>query len=146
MIVRFHALLSVAGIDEEGKLDMLSGYGVESSKDLTADQLEEICDFVRGIVRAKEQKKDKLRKRALRAVCQLCEVMNEEWGGWDEKRRIGYAKAILCRAAKVENFNKIGEDRLRSLANSFAKQRKDMDGVVAAVRDMLGGGINGITD
>lgn len=128
MVVRFHALLREAGVDEEGKRDLLSGYGVESSRALTEEQLS-------GLIRWVEEnllgKCDRLRKRVLRAVCQFCEAV--ETAGWSERtdeERIAYAKRIVCRASGVDNFNRIGADRLRSVAYAFEKQKRDMERVV----------------
>lgn len=137
MIIKFHVLLNKAGVDNEGKQDLLSVYGVESSKDLTVEQLKEICN---GIQKNMDNngKKDRLRKRVIRAVCQLCErIKSDKWLDFDNERRLIYAKAIVCRVAGAEHFNRIGEDRLRSIAFSFEKQVKDMDGVMEEVGEIL---------
>lgn len=137
LIMRFHALLTAAGFDQEGKKEVLDIFGVESSKDLTVAQLKEICN---GIQKNMDNngKKDRLRKRVIRAVCQLCEsIESDKWLDFDNERRLIYAKAIVCRVAGAENFNRIGEDRLRSIAFSFEKQVKDMDGVMEEVGKIL---------
>lgn len=140
MIVRFHALLNKAGVDEEGKRDLLSGYGAESTKELTVEELEALCARVRKMAEEREKKADRMRKRALRAVCQFCEsVETEGWTDWPTEKRMAYAKGIVCRAAGVENFNRIGVDRLRSVAYAFEKQRKDMERVVAEAERILRG-------
>ena len=77
---------------------------------------------------------DVMRKRALAAVCQyLEELQNEEYLGKDYNGRMTYAKGVLCRAAQVESgsFNRIGRERLRGLTAMFNKMKRDMEGVVA---------------
>ena len=38
-----------------------------------------------------------------------------------------YVKAIACRAAKEDNFNKIPAERLTSLYNAFLNAQKDLN-------------------
>lgn len=140
MIIKFHVLLNKAGVDNEGKQDLLSGYGAESSKELTVEELEALCERLRQMATARERKAEAMRRRALRAVCQFCgSVEVADWAGWPKEKRIAYAKAIVCRAAGVDNFNRIGVDRLRSIAFAFEKQRKDMERVVAEAERILKG-------
>lgn len=138
MIVKFHAMLRGAGLGEEEKRELLCSYGVESTKELTMVQLNGLCRLLKDLTSDAEKKRDKMRKRVLRAVCQLAERM--EGAAWEQRsvaNRMTYARAIVCRAAMVENFNRIGVDRLRSLAYAFEKQVQDLDGVVAAAEAVL---------
>lgn len=84
---------------------------------------------------------DVMRKRALAAVCQyLEELQNEEYLGKDYNGRMTYAKGVLCRAAQVESgsFNRIGRERLRGLTAMFNKMKRDMEGVVAESFRVMG--------
>lgn len=139
LIVRFHALLRAAGMKEEDKRDILEGVGVESTKELTVEQLKAVCDFLETLTGLEEQGKEMMRRRALRAVCKLCEVLMDEWETWDGERRLRYAKSIVCRAAGSKSLNKIGADRLRSIAYSFEKQRKDMESALAEAEKIVKG-------
>lgn len=131
MIIRFHVLLKKAGVDEEGKRDLLSGYGAESTKDLTVEELEALCERLREVAEEREKKADRMRKRALRAVCKFCEATDgDRFAQWPEERRMAYAKAVICRVAGAEAINRIGADRLRSVAYAFEKQVRDMESVV----------------
>ena len=84
---------------------------------------------------------DVMRKRALAAVCQYLEVLeNEEYLGKDYNGRMTYAKGVICRAAQVESgsFNRIGRERLRGLTAMFNKMKRDMEGVVAESFRVMG--------
>lgn len=140
LIRRFHTLLHRAGLDEEAKLDMLSAFDAESSVELSIAQLEVLCKFVETQLSSGENYKQRMRRRVIRAVCQMCETMQVR--DWDEKsddQRIAYAKAIVCRSAGVgaEMFNRIGTERLRSLSYAFEKQKRDMDKVVDEVKTLV---------
>lgn len=140
LIVRFHTLLGAAGIDTEGKMDMLERYGVESSKDLDEEQLAMLCEFVAGMVNRQDDVKERARRRAIRAVCKFMDgVGGGEWRSWDDERKVQYAKGVVCRATGTKKFNAIGVDRLRSVACSFEKQRRDMDKVVEIAGEIIGG-------
>lgn len=105
------------------KLTLLSGYGVESSKDLTNAELTELCDHLNDILNPEDAKRDKMRKRVIAAI-----------GGWlrligkgDEG--IGYIKGVACQATKVDNFNKITHERLTTIYNMFLRKQKDANAV-----------------
>lgn len=51
-IIRFHALLSQTGL-KANKADMLAGFEVSSTKDLTRDQIEELNNRLQEILDAK---------------------------------------------------------------------------------------------
>lgn len=116
---RFHILLGQAGIDVEGKLDLLSAYGAESSLELNAHQLLELCSTIEKLTRPDAEIMDKLRKRLIAAIGAWLRVM-----GRDEN--IGVIKGIACRAAKTKSFNRISKERLTSLIYAFNKKSKDM--------------------
>ena len=110
-------------MDADMKLALISGYGAESSKDLTNAELTELCDHLNDILNPDDAKRDKMRKRVIAAI-----------GGW--LRLIGkgnegleYIKGVACRAARAENFNQISYDRLTTIYNMFLKRQKDAKAV-----------------
>lgn len=116
---RFHILLGQAGIDVEGKLDLLSGYGAESSLELDAHQLLELCNTIEKMTRPDAAEMDRLRKRLIAAIGAWLRVMNRD-------ENIATIKGIACRASKAKSFNRISKERLTSLIYAFNKKTKDM--------------------
>ena len=142
LVKKFHTLLSKYAIRNEDKLTILGTYGVETSLDLTIDQLVQVCDVLqRGMPRCHEEEKqqefDKLRKRLIASIF-----------GW--RKSLGcttdmtLVKAIACRAAEVPEgyalsvrFNSIPVEKLRSLYNAFGHMAKDMSKVKEMNQEMI---------
>lgn len=123
LLRKFHTLCTRLNMDAEMKLALISGYGVESSKDLTNAELLELCDKLNDILNPEDAKRDKMRKRVIAAI-----------GGWlrligKGNEGVDYIKGIACRAAKTEKFNQISYDRLTTLYNMFLKRQKDAKAV-----------------
>lgn len=123
LLKKFHTLCARLNMDADMKLALISGYGVESSKDLTNAELLELCDHLNEILNPEDAKTDKMRKRVIAAI-----------GGWlrmigkgDEG--INYIKGVACQAAKVDNFNKILLERLTTIYNMFLRKQKDAKSV-----------------
>lgn len=123
LLKKFHTLCARLNMDADMKLALISGYGVESSKDLTNAELLELCDHLNEILNLEDAKTDKMRKRVIAAI-----------GGWlrmigkgDEG--INYIKGVACQAAKVDNFNKIPLERLTTIYNMFLRKQKDAKSV-----------------
>ncbi len=53
-----------------------------------------------------------------------------------ERADIDRIKAVACRAARKDDFNRIGVQQLRSLYNTFVKQQKDMQRVAALTEQL----------
>lgn len=125
LLKKYHSLCYKLGMTADDKLALLSGYGVESSVDLTNEELTNICDHLNSILNPEDAKRDRMRKRVIAAI-----------GGW--LRLIGkgnegveYIKGVACRAAKVENFNNITLERLTTIYNMFLKRQKDAKSINA---------------
>lgn len=88
-----------------------------SAKELTEAEIAGMC-----VVLQKDSFEllDKKRKRLIAAIFGVHKRMNRE-------TNINYVKAVACRAAKVDNFNRIPAQRLDSLYNAFLKMEKDLD-------------------
>ncbi len=122
LLRKFHTLCSKLNMTADMKLDLLSGYGVESSKDLSNSELLEICDKLNGILNPEDAKIDKMRKRVIAAIGGWLKTVGKDGG-------IDYIKGIACRAAEAENFNKIPADRLTNIYNMFVKKQRDAKAV-----------------
>ncbi len=126
---------------------LLESHGVASSKELDENQLEALCRYLEKLTHNGSADRETQRKRLLAAVCGFCEDVVPGWDQMGADLRLGYAKAVACRAAGWEEaydthgrsrFNQMGLDRLRSLTYAFNKRKKDMNGVVKAMMDMVG--------
>lgn len=122
LLKKFHVLLGASGGDVKLKKEaILSSYGLSSSRELNAHELLEICTALELEVNPALAESDRLRKRLIAAI-----------GGWlnmlgQNGRDIVLIKAIACRAAEAASFNRIGNDRLRSLYYAFKKKQKDIE-------------------
>ena len=122
LVKRFHTLLGKAGIDDDGKRDILSAYGVKSSLDLDCRGLMEVCDRLTTLTTPGLAEADRWRKRVMAAIFSYCREMKREV-------TVDEVKAIACRAAGTKRFNRIPLDRLRSLYNAFKQRTKDLQTV-----------------
>lgn len=119
LLKKFHILLGKAGIDESGKREMLAAYGVESSRELDARDLLDLCDRVELMSSEKARQEDAWRKRLMASIGGYLRAMGQE----QSAARI---KAIACRAANTDDFNRIPLERLRSLYHAFTNKTKDL--------------------
>ena len=132
LLKKFHTLCSVLGLTDDQKKDILSSWGVESSRDLTQHQLIDICAKLSEQVNHKDGSAslDKLRKQVIAAI-----------GSWlretYQSQGISKIKGIACRATGYGDFNKIPRERLRNLIATFNNKTKDKKSVEALTDAML---------
>ena len=121
LLKKFHVLLCKGQIGNDQKLDLLSGYGVTSSRDLTVYELTELCGKLDKMVNPKVAEADMWRKRLIASIFAYRKAMGSN-------SNMNEVIAIACRAAEVEvkSFNRISVERLRSLYNAFNKMRTDL--------------------
>jgi GH18 family chitinase len=133
LLKKFHTLCGQQHIDNDTKhMMILANYGVESSKDLNAFQLLELCSSLdKG-----QQQKDELDKKRKQLIASI--------GGWLRAMgmtdNIDKIKSIACRASECSDFNRIPKERLNSLYYAFKKAQKDLkqvDGLTAEMLDYL---------
>jgi len=119
LIRRYHTLCNRLGMQPDDRRALLKPYGVESSTQLTARQLEDICNKLDRDLHPDLKKLDTWRKRVMASI-----------GGWlrliGREQNAQVIKAIACRAAKHENYNDIPVDRLRNLYYSFLNKQEDI--------------------
>lgn len=118
LLKKFHSLCFKLNMTAEDKLALLSAYGVESSVDLSNEELTELCDRLNAALNPEDAKRDKMRKRVLAAIGGWLRLIGKEEG-------IAYIKSVACRAAGTDNFNKISLERLTTIYNMFLKRQKD---------------------
>lgn len=123
MVRKFKTMLNQYGIDRNAELSMLAGYGVESSKEMTAYELIELCDNIQKTHDQEYGKLDKKRKQLLAAVCAANGLRGYP-------TTIDYAKHTILRAApEYKGLNSIPMERLNSLYAAFKHMQKDLKAV-----------------
>ncbi len=130
LLKKFHTLLGRTGIGNEGKEVILSGYGVESSRDLSVLQLIDVCNVLDQMLNPKLAELDKARKQLMASIGSWLRAM----GVPENTVKI---KAIACRASGRENFNDIPLEQLRSLYAAFNKKKKDLTQVEELTANMI---------
>ncbi|WP_304726879.1 hypothetical protein, partial [uncultured Alistipes sp.] len=120
LLRHFHTLCTRLGMTEEEKRALIDGYGVESSKDIDNHDLMDLCHTLELQLNKGAKEADRLRKRVIASI-----------GGWlrltGKQHTIDTIKSIACRATGYSDFNKIPNERLRNLYNTFRNKQKDMD-------------------
>lgn len=136
LIKRFHTLLGIARLDDDGKMEILAAYGVTTSKDLSVKQLTEICNKMDDMLKGgKCSEMDALRKRVLAAGCAFMRANGQE-------ASIDYVKAWVCRRAKKKSFNAVPADRLRAAYFAFNNQRKALEDTKAVAAEVVRRGMS----
>ena len=131
LLKKFHSLLGKTGGGQDVKDAILASYGVESSRDLSAKDLLDICDRLAMEADPRLKDLDAWRKRVIKTVFAYCEATGRE-------ASMDYVKGIACRAGGFEQFNRIPLGRLKSLYYAFKDKVKDIENVNSiAMQDLL---------
>ncbi|MDR1681896.1 MAG: regulatory protein GemA [Candidatus Symbiothrix sp.] len=136
LLKKYHAICRQLKMDEDARMDMLmNNYGVTSSVELDFPQLLELCGILERQARPELAVQDKWRKRLMKSIGVWMENMGRE-------SNAKLIKATACRAAGVDDFNRIPVERLRSLYNAFNKKNKDLEWVGGLTAEALLNKIN----
>lgn len=123
LLRKFHTLCSVLGMSDAEKQTILSAYHVESSRDLDTHALVDICAKLSDKASCSKHKEyNRLRKQCMAAIGKWLKMCGRE-------SNATIIKAIACRAAQKQDFNKIPIERLRNLVYLFNNKAKDHDAV-----------------
>jgi hypothetical protein len=122
LIQRFHISLKQGGMMNQ-KPAILESFGVQSSRELTEEELQLAVDGLTG-------EADKWRKRLIAAIFGWCRAINYQ-------ADIDKVKAIACRASGYDNFNKIPVSRLRDLYYGWVKKSRTRVGVAEFKEQVL---------
>lgn len=131
LIKKFHTLLGKAGVDAAGKEAILAGYGVSSTKELSAYELLEACNALDKIANPQAHELDVWRKRVIASIFAYFNALGLQGD-------IERVKGTATRAAKSATFNEISLEQLRSIYSAFTKKAKTVKNVDAITREELG--------
>lgn len=124
LLRQYHAICNQLGMSSSDKEALLDSWGVQSSKQLTDNQLRSIIAKLRpGMHQSVHAEADRWRKRCIAAI-----------GEWLAKRcaelsnpveNMLYIKKIACRASgEYDNFNQIPVSVLMRIYNEFINKNK----------------------
>ena len=86
---------------------------------MTEGQLEEACAGLAAMADPRKAEADRLRKRLIAAIASYLAATGR-------KADMATIKAVACRASGCGDFNRIPNDRLRSLYGAFTNRRRDL--------------------
>ncbi len=115
LIRLYHALVSRLNMNDDARMGVLTAFGVESSKELTVDQLQELCKLLKQQLNSDS---DKWRKRVLASIYGYLQLTGRG-------ANTDYVKAIAIRSAgEYGSFNQIPVSKLKTLYYAFLDKQK----------------------
>lgn len=133
LIKKYHVMASQSGMDaEERKAFLVQMTGKDSSKDCTYLELMNACKMLEKMIKPKVKQTDYWRKRVLSACGRYIKALNNP-----NYNNANYVKAVICRSAKVEDFNRIPVNKLQALYNSFNYMARTMSKVVEEAEKII---------
>lgn len=117
LIRLYHTLAAKLNMGDEARVGALSAFGAGSSKELTTDQLQELCNLLKQQL---NKDSDKWRKRVLASIHGYLQLTGRA-------ANTEYVKAIATRSAgDYENFNQIPTSKLKMLYHAFLDKQKTL--------------------
>ena len=117
LLKRYHTLLGKLNISNEEKMIILSSYGVESGRDMGVEELVDLCHRLDLMLNPAIAETEVWRKRVIASI-----------GGWlkalGKDGNIQVIRAIAARAAGVDSFYAIPQEKLRAIYNAFRNKQK----------------------
>jgi hypothetical protein len=132
LLKRFHTLMNKAGIGPDGKEAIKYSYSVESSKHLTVDDLNKICDELSMQISPKMKDLNSMRGSVIKAISTyhraMCvDIFQKEYRFCtprEKSQRRSYAMGTAENAAGKTDFNRISLEGLRTVYYCFLKKAK----------------------
>jgi hypothetical protein len=133
LLRKYHVLCGKLGMTDEEKKVLLSGYGVESSKDLNNDDLTNICFNLSKSLDPRLAELDMWRKRVFAAIGSYLKYIGKE-------NNPDLIKGVSCRCTGYDSFNDIPVERLRNIYYAFVKKQRDFERTYHEMEDLLTNG------
>ncbi|WP_026473969.1 phage protein GemA/Gp16 family protein [Alkaliflexus imshenetskii] len=118
LIRLYHTLATKLNMSDEARMGVLAAFGVESSKEMTIDQLQEVCRLLKQQL---NNDSDKWRKRVMASIYGYLQLTGR-------KANTEYVKAIAMRSAGdgYASFNQIPVSKLKVLYYAFLDKQKTL--------------------
>lgn len=113
-------ILSIQKVSDDDRAQLVCSWTkgrTTSARELRPEEMQDIVDKLQN---ADQNNPDVWRKRVMAAIYGFLSKMNKE-------ATPELVKGIACRAAKVQDFNKIPTQRLVSLYTAFTNMQKDLN-------------------
>lgn len=115
LIRLYHVLAGKLNMSGDARMAVLTAFGVESSKDLTIDQLQEVCKLLKQQLNSDS---DKWRKRVLASIYGYLQLTGRG-------ANTDYVKSIAIRSAgEYDSFNQIPVGKLQTIYYAFLEKQK----------------------
>ena len=129
-IRRLHASLSGAGLMSQKK-SILSGFGVESSKDLTAEQADEIIERMNAISKVRKKTTPPSVRKARSTVLTLINVLgiyayNGDWSRVNQFLLNPRIAGKLMYEMNLDELNKL-QKKLRAMIRKRKKEEQELN-------------------
>lgn len=133
-----HRMKALAAMTDEDYRALLSGFGVESAKDLDGDGLQAVRRALRNIVEPKTKNERRMKRgedlvKWRRMVYGVIGKWLKDCGYQNDSCAI---RTVACRAAHRDEFNDITLSQLKQLYHSW-KHKCEIAQEVAAMKQML---------
>lgn len=123
LLRQFHTICAKTGMRPDDKKMMYESMGIESSSELTEEQLVQLIISL-------GTEADKWRKRVIAAIFGWCNDINLHY---DIKK----VKSIACRAAGYKDFNQIPVNRLRDIYYEFVRKSRTTVGARSMKEEIM---------
>lgn len=122
LVKRYHTIASRLKLGQDDKAAIMESYGVESSLDLSVNELTELCHALEKDINPIVPALDKLRKQVMASI-----------GGWlkltgQESNKVIIHK-IACRSTGYTSFNEIPARRLNNIYHEWLNKQRDFKAV-----------------
>jgi hypothetical protein len=135
-IQQYHTICRTLGMNREDKLALLSGWGANSSTELSDRELGDVLEQLRNIQYSRNEEANQWRRRVIAAAAAYFEFIGKFQQIDEPVRRLQYIKGMACRMTKHKSFNAIPVERLRNIYYALVKAKKDRMAIDAAVLEI----------
>lgn len=118
LIKKYHILIGKVGMSDEDKQTLLAQWNVTTSKDMSIDQLLQLCNLLEKFTSPEESELAKWQKWARDMVKSYGKSLGMTYTD-------AYAEAIICRSTGKKSFGSISKNRLVGIYNQFKKAKSD---------------------
>ena len=122
LVKRYHTIASRLKLGQDDKAAIMESYGVESSLDLSVQELTELCHALEKDINPIIPALDKLRKQVMASIGGYLKTIAQESDAT-------IIKGIACRATGYGRFNDIPAERLRNIYHAFRNKQRDFKAV-----------------